>query len=138
VSLPGRFHRSGKYIFDVAHNADGARVLAETLRDVAPPRPIVALFCALRDKEWEDMLTSLAGVVDRFVLTNAPSAPASRAWDLDAVRDFLRRTNTPGEIVPAFDAAIERVQSAATAVVAGSFHTVGDAMARLQVSPLAS
>ena len=33
--------------------------------------------------------------------------------------------------------ALTRVSDAATVVIAGSFHTVGDAMARLQVSPLA-
>jgi dihydrofolate synthase/folylpolyglutamate synthase len=136
VSLPGRFQRSGKYIFDVAHNADGARVLAETLREVAPERPIGVLFCALRDKEWQEMLAALAPVVDHFVLTNAPTAPESRSWNVEVVRDFLRRASIQGEVVESFDAALERVQSAATVVVTGSFHTVGDAMARLQVSPL--
>ena len=37
VTLPGRFSRSGKWIFDVAHNPDGAGVTAETLRAVDPP-----------------------------------------------------------------------------------------------------
>jgi dihydrofolate synthase/folylpolyglutamate synthase len=138
VSLPGRFHRSGKYIFDVAHNADGARVLCETLRDVAPPQPIVALFCALRDKEWREMLRTLSPAVDRFLLTNAPTAPSSRAWNLAEVHAFVNDADIRGETVESFDDAIQRAQSAATVVVAGSFHTVGDAMARLQVSPLGS
>jgi dihydrofolate synthase/folylpolyglutamate synthase len=137
VSLPGRFQRSGKFIFDVAHNADGARVLAETLRAVVPQSPVHVLFCALRDKEWQEMLTTLASVADSFVLTNAPTAPASRAWDVMQVREFIQRTNFAGEIVPSFDDALRRVENAATVVVTGSFHTVGDAMARLQVSPLA-
>jgi dihydrofolate synthase/folylpolyglutamate synthase len=38
---------------------------------------------------------------------------------------------------PDFDAALARARSyAGTTLVTGSFHTVGDAMARLQVSPL--
>lgn len=138
VTLPGRFQRVGKYIFDVAHNADGARVLAETLRAVQPSAPVCAVFCALRDKEWEDMLTALSGVIDSFVLTNAPTAPASRSWDLDEAREYLLRTYTPGEVVPSFDDALARAASAGTVVVTGSFHTVGDAMSRLQVSPLGS
>jgi folylpolyglutamate synthase/dihydropteroate synthase len=32
VRLPGRFHREGRFIFDVAHNPDGASVLAATLK----------------------------------------------------------------------------------------------------------
>ena len=137
VTLPGRFQRAGKYIFDVAHNADGARMLAETLRAVSPARPVKALFCALRDKEWKDMLTTLGPRVDSFVLTDAPTAPASRAWNLEEAREFLQRTGMPGEIGWTFDDALRRVEDAGTALVTGSFHTVGDAMARLQVSPFA-
>jgi dihydrofolate synthase/folylpolyglutamate synthase len=137
ISLPGRFHRSGKYIFDVAHNADGARVLAETLRAVKPAGPVHALFCALRDKEWQEMLTTLMPVVDAFVLTDAPTAPASRAWTLETAGEFLAQNKKPNEIVHDFDAALRRVEEAGTILVTGSFHTVGDAMARLQVSPFA-
>ncbi|HEX7938608.1 MAG TPA: Mur ligase family protein, partial [Gemmatimonadaceae bacterium] len=89
VSIPGRFQRSGRYIFDVAHNADGARVLADTLTAVAPKRPIKAVFCALRDKEWREMLLAVGGVVDELVLTNAPTAPASRAWSLEDGAEFM-------------------------------------------------
>ena len=137
VTLPGRFQRTGKYIFDVAHNAGGARVLAETLAAIRPSGPVRALFCALRDKEWQEMLTTLSGVVDSFVLTDAPTAPASRAWDLESARVFLTRTGIPGEAEPSFEEALRRVEEAGTVVVTGSFHTVGDAMARLQVSPFA-
>lgn len=137
VSLPGRFQRTGRYIFDVAHNADGARVLAETLRAVDPARPVRVLFCALKDKEWQDMLGALAPVADSFVLTNAPTAPASRAWNLETVRDHVRDAGIPAELEPSFDEALRRVEDAETVVVTGSFHTVGDAMARLQVSPFA-
>jgi dihydrofolate synthase/folylpolyglutamate synthase len=138
VVLPGRFQRVGKYIFDVAHNADGARVLAETLRAVVAERPIVVLFCALRDKEWKDMLTTLSPHVDSFVLTDAPTAPASRRWNLEEARTFLKHINAPGEIGWTFDEALRLAERAATVVVTGSFHTVGDAMSRLQVSPFAA
>jgi dihydrofolate synthase/folylpolyglutamate synthase len=137
VTLPGRFQRTGKYIFDVAHNADGARVLADTLRAIGPARPARVLFCALKDKEWQDMLAALAPVADSFVLTHAPTAPASRAWNLDVVREHIRQSGIPGEIEPDFDAALGHVTDAETVIVTGSFHTVGDAMARLQVSPFA-
>lgn len=137
IALPGRFQRSGKYLFDVAHNADGARVLAETLRAVRPERPLRVLFCALRDKEWRDMITTLSPSVDSFVLTDAPTAPSSRRWNLEEARDFMRRTGTPGEVAWTFDEALRLVSDAGTVVVTGSFHTVGDAMARLQVSPFA-
>lgn len=138
VWLPGRFQRVGKYVFDVAHNTDGARVLAETLRAVTPPRPMRVLFCALRDKEWKDMITTLSPVVDDFVLADAPTAPASRRWNLEEAGAFLRRIGANGSVAWTFDEALRLANEAATVVVTGSFHTVGDAMARLQVSPFAS
>ena len=137
VTLPGRFQRVGKYIFDVAHNADGARVLAETLRAVRPPTPVRVLFCALRDKEWREMLTTLSPHVNEFVLTDAPTAPASRAWNLEEAREFLRHIGAAGEVAWTFDEALRLVDRPGTVVVTGSFHTVGDAMSRLQVSPFA-
>jgi dihydrofolate synthase/folylpolyglutamate synthase len=137
VALPGRFQRIGKYIFDVAHNADGARVLADTLRAVTPPHPVRALFCALKDKEWKDMITTLSPRVDEWVLTDAPTAPASRAWNLEEAREFLRHIGAKGSVAWTFDEALAQVADAGTVLVTGSFHTVGDAMARLQVSPFA-
>ena len=138
VWLPGRFQRVGNTIFDVAHNTDGARVLADTVRAVEPIRPLVVLFCALRDKEWGEMIRTLAAVADAFVLTNAPTAPASRAWNLDEVRAFTMREGIRAEAVPAFEDALRAVEGGGTVLVTGSFHTVGDAMARLQVSPFGS
>ena len=50
---------------------------------------------------------------------------------------FLRRTGVNGVIAWTFEEALRLADEAPTVVVTGSFHTVGDAMARLQVSPFA-
>jgi len=138
VSIPGRFQHTGKFIFDVAHNPAGTAVLTQTLKAVQPPTPIAVVMCVLRDKDWREMIRSLSGVASSFVLTNAPTAPASREWDLAEAETFALDQGLSVAAVPDFSAAIQRAQSiAATVVVTGSFHTVGDAMALLQVSPLA-
>ncbi len=138
VQLPGRFQRYGSYIFDVAHNPDGAAVLVETMRAVRPPTPIVALLAVLADKDWRGMMEQLAPVVSRFVLTTAPTAPASAAWDPRAAHSFAESHGWAAEVVPDFDSALERASElGATVLVTGSFHTVGDAMSRLQLSPAA-
>jgi len=135
VQLPGRFHRHRKYIFDVAHNRDGAAVLAATLRAVQPARPLVALLCVLGDKDWKGMMAELAPVVDRIMTTQAPTAPASRAWDPDEAAAYATSRGWKVEAIPEFERALEMVGDAGeTVVITGSFHTVGDAMARLQVS----
>ena len=137
VYVPGRFQRSGRYILDVAHNPEGASVLAATLGVVRPLAPIVALFAVLADKDWKRMMRELAPYVGRFVLTVAPTAPAGRVWDVDAAKQFADADGIAADVVRDFDAAFAHATSiGATTLVTGSFHTVGDAMARLQLSPL--
>ena len=137
IRLPGRFQRAGRWIFDVAHNPDGARTLAASLRLVQHERPVVALLCVLGDKDWRAILDALAPVVTEFVLTDAPTAPLSRAWDLGTAVDYARTRGYAVRGVKDFDEAIAVAEKGAgTVLVTGSFHTVGDAMARLQVSPL--
>jgi dihydrofolate synthase/folylpolyglutamate synthase len=128
ASLPGRFEARGKWVFDVAHNPGGMAALVAELRTQRPPAPVHALVGILNDKDWSGMIEALAGTVDRVWACAPPSAPPERAWDLAAVsRRF------PAVVVePDFDRALAAVQDGArTVVVAGSFHTVGDAMARL-------
>lgn len=137
IRLPGRFQQVGHWIFDVAHNADGAETIAASMRLVHQERPVVALLCVLGDKDWRAMIDALAPVISRFVLTNAPTAPASRAWSVEEALRYARGRGYDASAEPDFDRALAAAEKGAgTVLVTGSFHTVGDAMARLQVSPL--
>ena len=138
VRLPGRFQRVGKHLFDVAHTPDGATVLAQTLSEARLPHPVVAVFSVLSDKDWMAMMAALAPQVDRFIVTNSPTAPPSRAWNVIDVLAYARAQGWDAVVVRDFDRALSRASDeGATVVVTGSFHTVGDAMSRLQVSPTA-
>lgn len=138
VRLPGRFQRRGHLIFDVAHNPAGAAVLARTVEQSSVERPVTTLLAVLSDKDWRGMMRELAPVTDRFVLTTAPTAPANRVWDLAAAIAHAAQAGYSAELEPDFARAVERVRHAGgTGVITGSFHTVGDAMACLQVDPLA-
>lgn len=137
VRIAGRFHSVGSVIFDVAHNPAGCAVLCETLRAVKPARPLTCLMTALRDKDWQAMMTTLAPLVDRFVLASPPSVPADRAWSLSEALAFTVGKGWNAIAEPDFDRALAEAQTGTgTTLITGSFHTVGDAMARLQVSPL--
>jgi dihydrofolate synthase/folylpolyglutamate synthase len=137
VAIPGRFQRCGSVIFDVAHNPAGISVLCDALEAVRVQHPIACLLTVLADKDWRAMISQLARRVDRFVLTAPPSVPADRAWALDDAADFAMARGWKAEAEPDFDRALASSrEGAATTLITGSFHTVGDAMVRLQVSPL--
>jgi dihydrofolate synthase / folylpolyglutamate synthase len=130
--VAGRFDIRGPWIFDVAHNPDGARVLADTLGEYDPPHPRRALVGVLGDKDYLGMIGSLAPAVDGFVFTMPDTAPEHRRWNLDRLERELGQLAVTHEFEPDFARALERVRvDAATMIVTGSFHTVGDALARL-------
>ena len=130
--VPGRFERRGRWIFDVAHNPDGARALVAAIRSAQPPRPLAGVVAVLGDKAWREYLATLAPSLDVLLLTLAPSAPPDRAWALDEVSGWCVEQGIAALAEPDFARALESAPLLGrTVLVAGSFHTVGDAMARL-------
>jgi dihydrofolate synthase / folylpolyglutamate synthase len=129
--IPGRFDVRGHWILDVAHNPDGVSVLVAALREHRPVRPLHALVGIRNDKDWPAMIAALRPEVDRLLLTVAPSVPGHQRW----VPEDFRGAAWEGDPVPFepdFDLALRDIQrDAHTVLVTGSFHTVGDAMARL-------
>jgi dihydrofolate synthase/folylpolyglutamate synthase len=138
--IPGRLDRRGRWLFDVAHNPDGVRALTRAIAVMQPPRPLHGLISILGDKEWPEMLVELDRVLDRGVLTVAPTA-ASRGWDAAWLRRWLAKrarppARAPWTLVPDFAEALAVVQrDAGTVLVTGSFHTVGDVMQVLGMGP---
>jgi dihydrofolate synthase/folylpolyglutamate synthase len=139
LQLPGRFHRVGHVIFDVAHNPAGAAVVAGTMRTLDLPKPINALVGILSDKDWRPMLESVGSVASEIIATTPPTAPVERRWNLDEVLRYAREVGLDLRVVPDFDEAVHLATAdpSCTTLITGSFHTVGDAMVRLEVNPLA-
>ncbi|MBA3466062.1 MAG: hypothetical protein H0T21_01545 [Gemmatimonadaceae bacterium] len=103
------------------------------------PAPRSALLAVLSDKDWRGIITALAPAVDRLLITNCPSAPADRAWDPAEAHAFALGQGIAADLEPDLDIAIVRAEKrCGTVIVTGSFHTVGDVMSRLQVSPFAA
>ena len=139
LQLAGRFHRVGHIIFDVAHNPAGAAVVAGTMRSLDLPKPITALVGILGDKDWRPMIESIASVASEIIATMPPTAPVERRWQLDEVTRYARESGIELRAIPDFDEALHlaTADTTRTTLITGSFHTVGDAMARLDVNPLA-
>jgi len=137
VTLPGRFQRTGDWIFDVAHNPAGAQTLAETLQTTPTPRPITALVGVLADKDWRGILDTLAPAIDELIITQPKTAPPDRAWNPAQAAQYATHLHRPVHLETDFDTAMHYAQSRpGTKVITGSFHTVGDAMQHLAINPL--
>ena len=126
--VPGRFDRRGKWLFDVAHNPSGIAALVAQMRESVLLGPIHALVCTAGDKDWRTILRMLRAAVDCIWLTMAPSMPVDRRPDLRLIE---AESEVDLIVEPDFDIALADVQQAGTVLVTGSFHTVGDVMARL-------
>jgi len=75
----------------------------------------------------------LRGLAEQIVLVAPPSAPANRAWDVNAALAFAQSSELPATIGTNFAAAVaDAPLNGGTAIVTGSFHTVGDALHVLQ------
>jgi dihydrofolate synthase / folylpolyglutamate synthase len=117
VRWPARLERvPGKpgFLFDAAHNPDGARVLAGYLQQNPTAGRRVLIFGAFADKDFAAMLRSLRPHVDRIVYCPPPvwnaakssalrrCEPGSAARDAaDAIAQARRAAGADGEIVVA-------------------------------------
>lgn len=139
VRLPGRVDRRGKFIFDVAHNPAGIAVLVSALARIGIERPLAAVVGVLSDKDWRGIVDRLAPAVDELILTAPPTAPANRRWDPSVATDYANTLGANASAVPDLAEALAMAdRRGSTVLVTGSFHTVGDAMSCLQLSPMAA
>jgi len=136
LSWPGRFQvenrEDGTWVYDIAHNPAAASALADVMSSVELTRPIVILAAVLGDKPAREVIGPLLSVAEHAVLTVAPSSPDDRRWDPEAAATALADLGSV-EVMTDFDAALAAARERAgrgTVLVAGSCHTVGDAMRR--------
>ncbi len=136
VRWPGRLQierrRDRTWVLDVAHNLVAVEALAQSLTSLDLETPLALVVAILGDKPWPEMLPPLLALADISIFTVAPSSPSDRWWDAAAVAETV--STYPVEVIVDFEAALERAaEVAATVVVTGSNHTVGDAMKLLDI-----
>lgn len=125
---PGRFervHGLPEVVLDVGHNPDAARKLAGLLVG----RKATLLFGAMADKNWQDVLASLAAVCGATHLAPLDTPRAEHPSTMARFRPEAKPHATWDE---AWDASrSDALVAGGPLVVAGSFHMVGQAVRRL-------
>ncbi|MFN2426490.1 MAG: folylpolyglutamate synthase/dihydrofolate synthase family protein [Candidatus Binatia bacterium] len=129
VHWPGRLEvlprrgGSGPLVLDAAHNPEAANALAAALDTVAPGRPRVLVFAAMKDKDWRAMLATLAPHFDHvFVAPLAMARAQAPSHFLEAVPSAVV-TASPAE---ALDLAETAASTHGSVVVAGSIFLLGN------------
>ena len=136
--VAGRFdvrQRRCRWILDVAHNPQAARVLAGQLADIHVPGIRHAVVGMLGDKAIREVLAILAPLVDRWHILDL-SAEARGASALELKACLAEPARAHAMMYDTVDGCLSRLDVETTeqdqVLVFGSFVTVGKVMAWLQ------
>lgn len=129
VRWPGRlelFPGSPPVLIDGAHNADGAEVLANSLRTLYRYRRLILVVGILADKEVERVLGTLVPLANLVVSTTPDNPRAVPPADLAHRIELLGRPCLPvPDPADALDAALAEASPEDLVCVAGSLYLVG-------------
>lgn len=130
--IRGRFEIIGEsplVIIDVAHNADSARYLGESLRTRPVTGKRYGVFGVLEDKDLRPIINEVEGEMDYWFLTTLEGDRGQSAESLEKkLLNVLPGAKTRCFPNPpaAYRAAIEVAAESDRVVAFGSFYTVGD------------
>lgn len=134
LRLKGRFERIGSWVFDVAHNAESAEVLARNLAALKLATPPRLLLGMLSDKPIETVMRILAPQVRQIDFVRLPPPRGLSADELRQRAKALNLSAAIGECHATLDQAVRQCAPSGQAditVVCGSFLTVAHAMQAL-------
>jgi len=128
---PGRFEIMSDdplIILDGAHNEDGAKALASSIKEYLMGRRIVLCIGILKDKQYDKMLAELLPFAETVIACKVPNPRSLKADDLS---DMIRR-GEPGIRIETAEnpeqalAEIKKLQSdTAAIIICGSLYLVG-------------
>lgn len=142
IFIPGRLqlHRGTvDVLYDVSHNPQSARLLAETLQKMEKTR-VHAVFSALKDKDILNLITPLKDCVDYWYPAQLDN---KRAADADLLITILRDAAISVEFcytnpLIGFEAALKQSRLGDLIVVYGSFFTVSHVMANRRFNEISN
>jgi dihydrofolate synthase/folylpolyglutamate synthase len=123
LEILARRRGDGPLVLDAAHNLEACLALAASLDEVAPQRPRVLVFAAMRDKDWRSMLSVLAPRFDRVI--GAP-LPMPRAEDPVSFLEAAPDATVAASAEEALALAEEAASVHGSVVAAGSIFLLGN------------
>ncbi len=130
--LPGRFQTlPGRpvQVLDVAHNAQAAEVLAESLRQQPVNGRTLAVFAMLKDKAIGDVAAQMRPLVDEWYVAGLPEPRGATSDELVSAltgAGVVARVRACTTVVDAYTMACHDARENDRIVIFGSFYTVSD------------
>jgi len=130
---PGRFEVIGKrplFVVDGAHNQDGAKNLADSIRFYFTNRRIIYIMGILKDKEYEKVIAETYAYADQIITVATPDNPrAMPAYELaQVVSEFHPRVTVAGSLEEAVEMAYLLSEKADVIIAFGSLSYLGKLM----------
>jgi dihydrofolate synthase/folylpolyglutamate synthase len=125
---PGRFEVVDGVVIDGAHNPDGARALAASLRATFDDARFAFVIGTMRDKDLGGILAELAPLATRVVAVRSASPRARPPEEIARAASDL---GLVAESAPSVAEALARLDVRERVVVCGSLAVVGEARAAL-------
>ena len=117
----------GRTLIDGAHNAHGARALAEYVREFLPGRRVVCLTGMMKDKDTDECAAIFAGIADAAVATQIGYP---RALPCEQLAEQLNAHGLPAEAIADEAHALARARELAgedgIVLICGSLYLAGD------------
>lgn len=130
LKLAGRFEVRDQTVFDVAHNAEAAEVLASNLQRRFPDRRVQLVLGMLADKPCADFVGRLRSKIDKLHLASLPAPRGLKAEQLqDRIGPDAVLARRHDSVAAALTAAREEAGREGIVVVSGSFLTVAAGLA---------
>ena len=125
IHLSGRMQVHGRFLLDVAHNAEAAQALSQLLLERFEGQPLLWIAGMLDDKPVEAMAAALAPVVSSAITCNLPSPRGLSATTLASrLTDAGIAARPAGEPAAALALALQQASFDQHILISGSFLTV--------------
>lgn len=129
-----KIHNQINILFDVAHNAEAAEVLAKNIESNGKTYAVVSI---LRDKDWDSIVDKLDDTFDYWFIGRITDN--DRAADPNVLLDFVRSRGLHGKVFESMEMAFQNAYNLATRndliVVFGSFSCVASVMKLIEIQP---
>ena len=126
---PGRFEvmkKSPAFIIDGAHNAEGAKVLSETLQKYFPDRKILFIVGVLKDKDFKSIIKPVLHLAKGFITVTPDSERALPAKDLAMfINNYCKNVSIGDTIEEAVETSLAAASPDDVVCAFGSLYCIG-------------